>query len=98
MSEEYGNDLIVFSDDDGNEYQMEVVDMLELDDALYAALMPIEEPENEEDGNFVVLRVVEDDNGDQYFENVDDEETLDIIAQEFIRRSEEYYNEQDDLD
>lgn len=97
MSEEFGNDIIVFSDDDGNEYQMEVVDMLELDDAVYAALMPVEEPENEEDGNFVVLRVVEEENGDQYFESVDDEETLDIIAQEFIRRSEEYYNEEDEL-
>ncbi|MBE6903961.1 MAG: DUF1292 domain-containing protein [Ruminococcaceae bacterium] len=97
MSEEFGNDIIFFSDDDGNEYQMEVVDMLELDDAVYAALMPVEEPESEEDGNFVVLRVVEEENGDQYFESVDDEETLDIIAQEFIRRSEEYYNEEDEL-
>lgn len=89
MSEDFGNDIVTFEDDEGKEYQMEVIDMAEIDGGLYAALIPVIE-ENSEEGEFVVLRIIEnEETGDQYFENIDDEETLNLVANEFIRRYEE---------
>lgn len=84
MNNDYGNDIVTISDDDGNEYEMEIIDIAEIDGGLYAAMIPIEK---NDDGSFVVLRIIEDEKtGDQYFENIEDEETLDLVAEEFIRR------------
>lgn len=90
MEEEFGNDIITISDEDGNEYEMEIIDIAEIDDGLYAALIPADSDDTEE-GEFVVLRIFEnEETGEQHFENIDDEETLELVANEFIRRAEEF--------
>ena len=41
MNNEYGNDIIKLTDDEGQEYSFEVLDAVETDDGRYVALMPV---------------------------------------------------------
>ena len=87
---DYGNDIFTLSDDEGNEYEFEVLDMAEIEGQLYAALSPVyEDPSDildEEDGQLVLLKVVEDENGDELFEDIADDGELEKVYSVFEQR------------
>ena len=94
MSEEFGNDFITITDDEGNEYEFEVLDMAEIDDNVYAALIPVtDDPEElaESDGQLVILKIVETEDGDEMMENIENEEELNKVLDEFEKRLTEDY-------
>ena len=81
MSEEFGNNIVSVLDDEGNEHQFELLDAIETDDGRYVALLPIyteAEAAIEDDGELVILEVVDD-------------EVFDSIAEIFEERLSEYY-------
>lgn len=90
---DFGHDFITISDDEGNEFEFEVLDRIEDEEGRYVALEPVyENPEDEVagDGQLVILRVVEED-GEEFFEEFDDEDKFQEIADLFMDRlSEEY--------
>ena len=58
MQEDYTPDLISLSDDEGNEYNFEVLDAIETDDARYVALTPVfDDPEDETVGDAFIARL-----------------------------------------
>lgn len=98
MTEEYNPDIITLEDDDGKEYTFEVLDRIETDDARYIALLPVyETPEKllEDSGELVILKVKEE-NGEEFFEDVDDDDEYDMIADAFTDRLQDLFeiNEQ----
>lgn len=93
MSEEYGNSLVTVLDDEGKEHQFELLDAIETDDGRYVALLPIyteAEALLEDDGELVILEVVND-NGDDLLVPIEDDEVFENIADAFQERLEEYY-------
>lgn len=93
MSEEYGNSLVTVLDDEGKEHQFELLDAIETDDGRYVALLPIyteAELALEDDGELVILEVV-DDEGDDLLVPIEDDEVFENIAGIFQERLEEYY-------
>lgn len=93
MSEEYGNSLVTVLDDEGNEHQFELLDAIETDDGRYVALLPIyaeAELALEDDGELVILEVV-DDEGEDLLVPIEDDEVFENIAEVFQERLEEYY-------
>ena len=93
MSEEYGNSLVTVLDDEGKEHQFELLDAIETDDGRYVALLPIyteAEAMLEDDGELVILEVVND-NGDDLLVPIEDDEIFETIAEAFQERLEEYY-------
>ena len=93
MSEEFGNSLVTVLDDEGNEHQFELLDAIETDDGRYVALLPIyteAEALLEDDGELVILEVVND-NGDDLLVPFEDDEVFETIAEAFQERLEEYY-------
>ena len=93
MSEEYGNNLVSVLDEEGNQHQFEILDAIETDDGRYVALLPIyteAEAAIEDDGELVILEVVND-NGDDLLVPIDDDEVFEDIANAFQDRLEEYY-------
>lgn len=93
MSEEFGNSLVTVLDDEGNEHQFELLDAIETDDGRYVALLPIyteAEALLEDDGELVILEVVND-NGDDLLVPIEDDEVFETIAEAFQERLEEYY-------
>ena len=93
MSEEYGNSLVTVLDDEGKEHQFELLDAIETDEGRYVALLPIyteAEALLEDDGELVILEVVND-NGDDVLVPIEDDEVFESIAEAFRERLEEYY-------
>ncbi|MCL2487075.1 MAG: DUF1292 domain-containing protein [Oscillospiraceae bacterium] len=93
MAEEYGPDLVTLVDDEGNQYEFEVIDAIETDDGRYIAILPYHEnPEEslDEDGELVILKVV-DENGEEVLETIEEDDEFDEIAELFEERLKELY-------
>ena len=93
MSENYGNNLVSVLDEEGNEHQFELLDAIETDEGRYVALLPIYSDAEEaiqDDGELVILEVVNEE-GDDLLVPIEDDETFDEIAEIFEERLSEYY-------
>ena len=91
--EDYGNDFITLVDGNGKETEFEIVDSLVTDNNEYFALIPTETAENlsEDDGELVILKVVEE-NGEEFLEPIEDDEEYESIAEIFMERLEDLYD------
>ncbi len=85
MSDQFGNDFISVTDDDGNEFELEHLDTIEYNSAIYMAFLPAEMDENDEDYGMIVLKVV-DENGEEILATVDDEEELETVYNKFMEQ------------
>ena len=97
---EMEKDIINLLDEDGNEHEFEIIDNMEYNGKDYLALIPIfDNPADSLDdcGELVLLRVSEDldENGDEYLENIDDEEEFNAIAEQFMARLQDEYDFED---
>lgn len=80
MSDEYGSDYISITDEDGNDYELEVLAELEYNGSRYLALVPADADENSEDLEVSILRAVEE-NGEQMLEAIEDDQELEEVYQ-----------------
>lgn len=90
---EYGVDIISLSDEEGNEYNFEILDRLETEEGNYVALLPIYDDAKEmldDNGELVIMKVGEE-NGEEYYENIDDDDEYDTVADAFIARLQDLY-------
>ncbi|MGN0627357.1 MAG: DUF1292 domain-containing protein [Oscillospiraceae bacterium] len=97
MNEDYGNDILTLVDDDGTEREFELIDRVVTENNEYFALIPTETADNlsDDDGQLVILKVVED-NGEEFLEPIEDDEEFDEISEIFMDRLEEYYDFESD--
>ena len=97
-NEEYGNDFVTLVDENGKETEFEIVDSLVTENNEYFALIPTETTDNlsDDDGQLVILKVVEED-GEEFLEPIEDDDEFEEISEIFIDRLEELYdfNEQE---
>ena len=86
MSEEFGGNFISISDDEGNSYELEHLDTLELDGVFYLAFLPADVDENSSDFGMVILRSEGDpEDGDSYLVIPEDDE-LETVYEKFMER------------
>lgn len=78
MSEQFGDDIITITDEDGVEYVLEVLATLEAEGSVYYALVPVTENDEEEDLEVSILKAVEED-GEEILCAIEDEEELERI-------------------
>ncbi|HCC35616.1 MAG TPA: DUF1292 domain-containing protein [Ruminococcaceae bacterium] len=93
MNEEYNPDIITLSDESGKEYAFEVLDAIETDLGRYLALLPIFDfPEESvmDSGELIVLKVLEE-GGESFYEEIDDDDEYDTIADIFIERLQDFF-------
>ena len=91
---EYGVDIISLSDEEGNEYNFEILDRLETEEGEYVALLPIYDDAKEmldDNGELVIMKIGEE-NGEEYYENIDDDDEYDTVADAFIARLQDLYD------
>ncbi len=91
--EEYNPDILTLSDDDGTEYTFEVLDAIETDEARYLALLPIyDDPKKmlEDSGELVIVKV-EEENGEEFFTEIEDDDEYETIADAFVDRLENFF-------
>ncbi|MCL2627515.1 MAG: DUF1292 domain-containing protein [Oscillospiraceae bacterium] len=85
MSNDFDSDFITITDDDGNDYMLEHVDTLELEDTFYMAFYPADMDEDDDDFGLVILKVIEE-NGEEILATIDDDELLEDIYGRFMER------------
>ncbi len=91
MSEEFGNNYVVLTDEDGNEVEFEHIDTVEVDGQTYLAFIPAEL--SVEDEAEVVILKIEEENGEEILVSVDDEDEADKIFDIVMQRVEDMYEE-----
>ena len=96
MSETFGPDFISVTDEDGNEFDLELVDTLEHEGVTYYALFPaIDEDEetgvpvdvdaDDEEFGLVIMKIIVED-GEELLSTPDSDEELDAVYQLFMDR------------
>ncbi len=86
MSEEYGPDFITVTDEDGNDIELELLDVLEHNGQTYIAFFPAvmeEGDENSEDYGMVILKSITE-NGEEILSTLDSEEELTEVYDKFM--------------
>ena len=96
MEENFGPDFITVTDEDGNDFELELVDTLEHKGVTYYAMFPaVEEDEatgepkdvdadDEEYGLVIMKAIVE--NGEELLSTLDSDEELDQVYELFMER------------
>lgn len=75
MADQYGSDFITIMDEDGTEYELEVLSTLEYNGASYIAAIPASEELNPE---VIVLKSMEED-GEPILCAIEDEQELEAV-------------------
>lgn len=91
--DEYNPDIITLSDDEGKEYTFEVLDVMETDSDRYLALLPVyDDPQKmlEDSGELVIVKVVEED-GEEFYSEIEDDDEYETVADAFIDRLANYF-------
>ena len=94
MSETFGPDFITVTDEDGNEFELELVDTLEHNGVTYHALFPavaedeetgepVDVDADDEEYGLIMMKVVEE-NGEELLSTLDSEEELELVYQQFM--------------
>ena len=76
--DEYGSDFITITDEDGKEYELEVLSTLEYNGETYLAVGPAAESQDELELEVSILKSVEED-GEQLLCGIEDEEELEAV-------------------
>lgn len=84
MSEEYGGDIITMIDDEGQEFDLEILDSIDYNGNSYTAFLPADMDEEDPDYGIIILRAAEDANGEEVFDTIDDDEELQDVYEKFM--------------
>ena len=98
MEQQYGSDFISITDEDGKEYELEILSTIEYHGAEYLALVPAEEDEASEELEVSILKSVTED-GEDLLVDVEDEDELaavyDLLMQSLYEDGEEAEDEEE---
>ena len=89
----YDPDIVTLTDDDGKEYTFEVLDAIETDEARYLAMLPVyDDPKKmlDDSGELVIVKVGEE-NGEEFFFEIEDDDEYETIADAFVDRLEDFF-------
>ena len=96
MEDNFGPDFITVTDEDGNDFELELVDTLEHKGITYYAMFPaVEEDEatgqpqdvdaDDEEYGLVIMKAIEE-NGEELLSTLDSDEELDEVYELFMER------------
>lgn len=87
------SNIIILSDENGEDVQFEFLDLIEYDSEEYVVLLPAEGEMEEDDGEVVILKVEDSGNEDEEsYVSVDDEETLNAVFEIFKEKFKDEFN------
>ncbi len=87
------DNIIILEDDLGNQVEFAVIDVYELNDNTYFAMVEVVEDGKEESDEVLIMKVDKIDTDDAELIPVTDEDELQKAFDEFLKRDEEMYNE-----
>jgi len=97
---DYSGDIITLIDEEGVEHTFELVDTVELENGTYVALIALyQDPSDmlDDDGELIVMKVLEED-GEEILEVIDDDDEFDEVSGIFTERLSDLYEFDEDQD
>ena len=82
-NEYFEAEIFTLTDEDGNELEFEQLAICEVDGTYYHALTPLGADGNAESEEYVILKSVTDEDGEEILVTIDDDEEFDRIADMF---------------
>ena len=92
MSKEFGNDFMTIIDDDGNEFNLELLDTIDYNGETFSAFLPADMDEDDPDFGIILLKIMEE-NGEELFGSIDDDDELDKVYNYYM---EEIFADEDE--
>ncbi len=90
--EDLDDNIIILSDEDGEEISFEFLDLIEYDGEEYVVLLPADLTE-EDDGEVVILKLEDtDDSEEEAYVSVEDEDVLNKVFEMFKERYKDEFN------
>ena len=89
MQEELEN-IIVLTDDEGNDVEFEWLDTIQMNDQTYVVVLP-----TDEDAEEVVILKMEQDEEEDTFVGLDDEDEINAVFEEFKEKNKENFDFED---
>lgn len=88
MDNKFGADIITLTDDEGNEFEFEHIDTIELKGKMYLAFTEANENQTDENvSEIIILRLDKDENGEEVLSTVDDESELEAAYEAFMEEA-----------
>ncbi|MBQ7119453.1 MAG: DUF1292 domain-containing protein [Oscillospiraceae bacterium] len=88
MDNKFGADIITLTDDEGNEYEFEHIDTIELNSKMYLAFTEADASDDDENvSEIIILRLDKDENGEEVLSTVDDEAELEAAYEAFMEEA-----------
>ena len=78
MADQYGSDFITIADEDGNEYELEVLTTLEYNGSTYMAVIPASDGDDPQDLEVSIFKSIEEDD-EPILCAIEDEEELETV-------------------
>ena len=91
----YEPDLLSVTDEDGNEIVFELLERYETDDDVYVAITEYHDTADkivDADYEVIILKVVNDENGDEYLEEIQDEMEYEQVSDILMAMVEKKYD------
>ena len=92
MAEEFEFETVTLTDEEGVEREFDILATMELDGALYYALIPTDSEEDE----YIVWKSESEESGEEVLVTIDDDAEFDRVAEAFDREMMLDYDEDDD--
>ena len=93
------DNILLLSDEDGNDVQFEFLDLIDYDEEEYVVLLPVEDESEDEIGEVVILKVEQTESEDQEsYVGVEDEEVLNKVFEIFKEKFKYEFDYVDDED
>ena len=80
MSEAFGSDYLTIEDEEGNEFELEILNEFELDGQDYLAALPADMDEDDPDFGIILLKIMEE-NGEELFGSIDDDDLRQFLTE-----------------
>ena len=86
------DNIVMLSDEEGNEVQFEFLDLIEYNEEEYVILLPVEDEISEEPGEVVILKVESTSEDEESYVSVEDEEVLNNVFEIFKEKFKDEFN------
>jgi uncharacterized protein YrzB (UPF0473 family) len=87
------NDVVILQDEDGKDVKFLHVMTFDFEDSFYVALTPETEVDGIQNGEVILLEIMEDEDGEDCYMPIEEEQKLDRVWKEFERL---YYEDEEE--
>lgn len=85
MNGDFGGDIITIADEEGNEFEVELLDTIDLNGKSYSVFVPanIEEMDVNDPDYGLIFLCNREENGEEFFDSVDDDDELNRVYEAY---------------